>query len=128
MSHDPYVLAAIAALFAFAVYRRFRRLFARQALQPTRLKVRVVVLAIVAALFAFSGLHSPNFGAALLGGVALGAVLAWFGVRLTRFEVTPAEIFARYGFAFLDLSDPTFAANSGTPFGGAPRRAWGTAR
>jgi len=93
MSHDPYVLAAIAALFVFAVYRRFRRLFARQALQPSRLKVRVVVLAIVAGLFAFSGLNSPNFGAALLGGVAFGAVLAWFGLRLTRFEVTPGGIF-----------------------------------
>ena len=134
MSYDPYVLAAIAALFAFALYRRFRRLFGRQALQPTRLKVRVVVLAIVAALFAFSGLHAPNFAAALLGGVAFGAVLAWFGLRLTRFEVTPTGIFytpsgyigivlaalllSRLAYRFVVLY-PTFQASkaeTGDPF------------
>ena len=134
MSHDPYVLAAIAALFVFALYRRFRRLFGRQALQPTRLKVRVVVLAIVAALFAFSGLHAPNFAAALLGGVAFGAVLAWFGLRLTRFEVTPTGIFytpsgyigivlaalllSRLAYRFVVLY-PTFQASkaeTGDPF------------
>ena len=60
MSHDPYVLAVIAALVAFALYRRFRRLFGRQALQPARLKARVVMLAIVAGLFALRGLHSAN--------------------------------------------------------------------
>jgi hypothetical protein len=93
MNHDPYVLAAIAALVAFALYRRFRRLFGRQALQPARLKTRVVVLAIVAGLFALRGLHSPNIAAAMLGGGALGAALAYFGIRLTRFEVTPTGIF-----------------------------------
>ena len=95
MSHDPYVLAAIAALVLFALYRRFRRLFGRQPLQPARLKARVVVLAIVAALLAFRGLHSTNVTAAAVGGFAAGAALAYVGIRLTQFEVMPAGIFYR---------------------------------
>ena len=94
-SHDPYVLAAIAALVLFALYRRFRRLFGRQPLQPARLKARVVVLAVVAALLAFRGLHSPDGAAAALGGFAAGAALAFVGIRLTRFETMPGGVFYR---------------------------------
>jgi len=134
MSHDPYVLAVIAALFAFMLYRRFRRLFGRQALQPARLKARIVVLAIVAALFVLRGLHSPNIAAAVLGGGALGAALAWLGIRLTRFEVTEKGIFytpsgyigivlsalllSRLAYRFVVLY-PTFQASkaeTGDPF------------
>jgi hypothetical protein len=134
MNHNPYVLAVFAALFAFLLYRRFRRLFGRQALQPGRLKARVVALAIVAVLFAVSGLHSPNFAAAVLGGAALGAALAYFGIRLTRFEVTPAGTFytpsgyigivlaalllSRLAYRFVVLY-PTFQASkaeTGDPF------------
>jgi hypothetical protein len=134
MNHDPYVLAAIAALFVFVLYRRFRRLFGRQALQPARLKARVVVLGIVAGLFALRGLHSPNVAAAVLGGGALGAALAYFGIRLTRFEVTPAGVFytpsgyigivlsalllSRLAYRFVVLY-PTFVASkaeTGNPF------------
>jgi hypothetical protein len=93
MTHDPYVFAAIAAFVIFVLYRRFRRLFGRQALQPARLKMRVVVLALVTGLFALRGLHSPNIAAAGLGGFAFGFALAYLGIRLTRFEVTPAGIF-----------------------------------
>lgn len=93
MSHDPYVLAAIAALVVFALYRRFRRLFGRQPLQPARLKLRVVMLALVAGLFALRGLHSPNIAAAGLGGFAFGAALAYLGLRLTRFEIMPGGVF-----------------------------------
>lgn len=134
MNHDPYVLAVIAALFVFILYRRFRRLFGRQPLQPARLKARVVVLAIVAGLFALRGLHSPNIAAAVLGGGALGAALAWFGIRLTRFEVTEKGIFytpsgyigivlsalllSRLAYRFVVLY-PTFQASkaeTGDPF------------
>ena len=133
-NQNPYVLAVIAAFVAFMLYRRFRRLFGRQALQPARLKARVVMLAIVAGLFALRGLHSANIAAAVLGGGALGAALAWFGIRLTRFEVTPSGIFytpsgyigivlsalllSRLAYRFVVLY-PTFQAaraETGNPF------------
>lgn len=134
MNHDPYVLAAIAALVLFALYRRFRRMFGRQPLQPSRLKVRVVVMAIVVGLFAVRALHSPNVAAAGLGGFAVGALLAYVGLRLTRFEVMPAGIFytpsgyigivlaallasrLAYRFAVLYPSMRAAQAQSGDPF------------
>lgn len=93
MNQNPYVLAVFAALFVFLLYRRFRRLFGRQALEPARLKARVVVLAIVAGLFALRGLHSASIAGAVLGGGAIGAALAYFGIRLTRFDVTSTGVF-----------------------------------
>ena len=133
-NQNPYVLAAIAALVLFVLYRRFRRLFGRQPLQPSRLKGRVVVLAIVAGLFAFRAVHSPNIVAAILGGFAIGAALAYVGLRLTRFEVMPAGIFytpsgyiggvlavllvsrLAYRFAVLYPSMQAAQAESGDPF------------
>ena len=93
MNHDPYVFAAIAALVVFALYRRFRRLFGRQPLQPTRLKVRIALFTLVGLMILVRGLHSMDFAAAGLAGVAAGVALAYLGLRLTRFEVTPGGIF-----------------------------------
>jgi hypothetical protein len=134
MNHDPYVLAAIAALVLFVLYRRFRRLFGRQPLQLARLKARVVVLAIVAGFFALRALHSANIAAAGIGGFAIGAALAYVGLRLTRFEVMPSGVFytpngyiggvlavllvsrLAYRIAVLYPSMQTAQANTGDPF------------
>jgi hypothetical protein len=93
MNHDAYVYAATAALILFVLYRRFRRLFGRQLLQPARLKVRVAVLSLVTLLLVARSMHSTNLAAAGLTGFAAGAVLAYLGLRLTRFDVMPGGIF-----------------------------------
>jgi hypothetical protein len=93
MNHDPYVFAAMAALVLFALYRRFRKLFGRQLLQPSRLKVRIGILSLVMLLLVARSMHSANLAAAGLGGFAAGAALAYIGLRLTRFDVTPGDIF-----------------------------------
>jgi hypothetical protein len=93
MSHDPYVAAAIAALVLFAVYRRFRRLFGRQLLRPTRLKIRIALLTLVTIFTLLRGLHSMNLAAAGIVGIAAGAALAYAGLHLTRFVAMPGGIF-----------------------------------
>jgi hypothetical protein len=93
MSPDSYVLAVFVALFAFALFRRFRSLFGRQLLQPARLKTRIAVLSLVALLLAMRGLHSTNLAAAGVGGLIAGAALAYLGLRLTRFDAMPGGIF-----------------------------------
>jgi hypothetical protein len=93
MSHDPYVLAAMAALIMLALYRRFRSAFGRQLLQPTRLKVRIGVLSVVSLLLIVRGMHSPGFAVAGLVGFGAGVALALVGLRLTRFDVMPGGIF-----------------------------------
>jgi hypothetical protein len=93
MNHDAYVYAAMAALILFALYRRFRRLFGRQPLQPQRLKVRIVLLSLVTLVLVVRCMYSANLSAACLGGFATGAALAYWGLRLTRFDTMPGGIF-----------------------------------
>jgi hypothetical protein len=133
MSHDSYVFAAMAALILLALYRRFRSAFGRQPLQPTRMKLRIAILSVVALLLAVRVLHSPELAAAGLVGLAAGAALAWFGLRLTKFDVTPGGIFytpngyigavlaavlvGRLAYRFLVLyPGMQAAAQSGDPF------------
>ena len=93
MNHDPYVVAAIAALVLLALYRRFRSAFGRQRLKPTRIKLRIGVLGLATLMLVLRGMHSMDFAAAGLVGFAAGAVLAWYGLRLTRFDIMPGGIF-----------------------------------
>jgi hypothetical protein len=76
----------IAALVIFALYRRVRRSFGRQPLRRGRLMFRAGLLLLVATVLA---VHVPYAVAgALAGGVLLGVVLGFFGLRHTRFETT----------------------------------------
>jgi hypothetical protein len=136
MNHDAYVFAATAALILFALYRRFRRLFGRQPLQPARLKARVVILSVVSLLLAVRGLQSANLALAGFGGAAAGAALAYLGLRLTRFDATPNGIFytpnryigailsalllsrLAYRFGVLYPAMQAAHASSGDPFAG----------
>jgi len=93
MNQDAFVYAAMAALVLFALYRRFRSVFGRQLLQPTRLKFRIGVLSLVTLLLIARGTHSANLAMAGLAGFAFGAALAYVGLRLTRFDVMPGGIF-----------------------------------
>ena len=88
MPHDPYVFAAVAALFLFAIYRRVRRLIGRQPLAPSSLKIRIGVFSLLALLLALRGLRAPLVAEAGVAGFAGGVALAWLGIRLTRFETT----------------------------------------
>jgi cytochrome b561 len=88
MTDNPIVPAAIAMLVAFALYRRFRRLFGRQPVQPKRMKLRVGFLLLLGAFLLLRGFLHPQVALAMAGGAVLGAALAWLGLRLTLFDAT----------------------------------------
>ena len=88
---NPQILVwiGIAALVAWRLYKRMRRLIGRQKFSPARPWFTVVIFPLIfAALFAGSLPH-PGGSLALLGGATVGVALGLYGLRLTRFEVTP---------------------------------------
>lgn len=78
----------IAAILGWAIYRRARRSFGRQPVNVVRLRLRIGVLAVIGTLILVASAVNMNLLAALLGGIAGGAVLATVGLRHTRFEAT----------------------------------------
>jgi drug/metabolite transporter superfamily protein YnfA len=83
------VIAGFAVLFVFVMYRRFRRLFGRQPVQPARLKFRVAILLLAGGFLLLRGGLDAQGGLAVGLGLAGGVALGLLGVRLTRFEDTP---------------------------------------
>ncbi|MGH8296075.1 MAG: DUF1453 domain-containing protein [Steroidobacteraceae bacterium] len=81
----PYL---IAALIVWGVYRRMRRSFGRQRIRDRRMWTRIGILSAVAVLIAVVIARDVEVLGALLAGVACGAVLGYFGLRYTKFEVT----------------------------------------
>lgn len=81
----PYL---IAALVIWGVYRRMRRSFGRQRVRDARMWLRVGILAVVTALAAVSIARDIDVLGALVAGIAGGAVLGYFGLKYTKFEIT----------------------------------------
>jgi len=88
---DPQLLTPIlfAALLAWGIFRRLRRTFGRQRLDPGRMWFRVGILILVSVLYLGTAMRDPRllaaFGAGAVCGIALGVV----GLRHTQFESTP---------------------------------------
>lgn len=87
---DPKLIAPLitAALVAWILYRRLGRLFGRQAVNATRLKVRSAMLCAVAVLLLWALGRDLALVGVLLAGVAAGIVLGYVGLRHTQFEAT----------------------------------------
>jgi hypothetical protein len=77
--------ALMVPLAAFAIYRRVRGNFGPQPIRRKRMMARVAIFAVLAVVFALTGLYDPMLLAGLAGGIAGGAVLGMVGLRLTRF-------------------------------------------
>jgi len=82
----PYL---IVALVVWGVYRRMRRSFGRQRVRDGFMWFRVGMLALAAALIGVTIARAVDLLGILLAGIACGAVLGYFGLKHTRFEVTP---------------------------------------
>ncbi|HEY4038844.1 MAG TPA: hypothetical protein VGM15_08485 [Burkholderiaceae bacterium] len=87
------VYAAIAALIAWRLYSRVRRLVGRQTMNPSRAWTSVVAFSALLALLASSSIAQPLSAAALAAGAGLGAALGLYGLRVTRFEVEAGGFF-----------------------------------
>ena len=94
-SHPATLLlpAGIAALVGWRVYRRVRRMVGRQRLSKVRPWLTVCLFPLLVALLLLRSLFHPYSALALLAGVAAGAALGLYGLRLTRFEQTPVGLF-----------------------------------
>jgi hypothetical protein len=92
---DPQLITPIlfAALIAWGIYRRMRRTFGRQKVDVNRIRIRIGMFALVAALAVLGTVHDARTVGGLLAGIACGAALAVVGLRHTKFEVTPEGSF-----------------------------------
>jgi hypothetical protein len=82
----PYL---IVALIVWRLYRRMRRSFGRQRVQDGFLWFTIGVLTLATLFLGVLIAHDVDVLGALLAGIACGAVLGLFGLRYTKFEVTP---------------------------------------
>jgi hypothetical protein len=79
----PYVIALLAVE---VVYRRLRRSFGRQRLQPLRMRIRIGMLILLGATLLPAAVRSPPFLAADLAGLLVGIALGAWGSGRTRYE------------------------------------------
>ena len=87
------VTVGILILIAWRVYSRLRRLVGRQSLSRWRPWITLTMLSLVIVLLALTTLVHPERLLWLVGGVACGAALSVYGLKMTKFEPTPQGLF-----------------------------------
>jgi hypothetical protein len=80
--------ALILPLVVWRVYRRVRRNIGPQPLRPRRLGTAVVLFSLATVLLGVALWRHVQVVEGLAGGLLAGVVLAWFGLKLTRFSTT----------------------------------------
>ena len=88
MSSAHFFPVLLAGLFAWSIYRRVRRNIGKQNLHPRRAIRSIVILSLVSALIVGTSFQNTNLLIGFGGGLLLGALLGFAGLRLTRFETT----------------------------------------
>jgi hypothetical protein len=76
-------------LVIWRVYSRIRRMVGRQRLSKIRPWITLTVFPLIVAMLALAGLRHPERLTLLAGGLAVGTMLAVYGMRRTKFEITP---------------------------------------
>lgn len=88
MSSAHFVPISLVGLFAWSIYRRVRRNIGRQKLHPRRAITSVIIFSVVSVLVVSTSLQNTHLLLGFGGGLLLGALLGFVGLRLTRFETT----------------------------------------
>jgi hypothetical protein len=78
----------LAGLFAWGIYRRVRRNIGRQPLHPRRAIKNIVILLLISTVIFYESLQNADLLLGFGGGILLGALPGFAGLRLTRFETT----------------------------------------
>jgi hypothetical protein len=86
-------LVALVPLLVWRVYARFRRMMGRQRLSPARPWITLGVFSALTAVLAFAAHAHIERLWWMAAGWPAGALLAVYGLRLTRFEPTPQGLF-----------------------------------
>ena len=86
-------LLILLPLLAWRVYTRIRRVVGRQKFSRLRALSTLTIFPVLLALLAYASHAHVQALVGLAAGLAGGAVLAAYGLRLTRFEVTPEGMF-----------------------------------
>ena len=79
----------------WGIYRRVRRNIGRQKLQPRRILFSIVIFSLISALFIALSLQQMHLLLGIGGGLAVGVILGFAGLRLTRFETNGEGHFYR---------------------------------
>jgi hypothetical protein len=87
---SPTVPILLGGLFAWSIYRRVRRNIGKQKLRPRRYIFSLAIFVIFSLLFIAGAFqeHNMNLLFDFGGGLLLGGILGFFGLRLTKFETT----------------------------------------
>ena len=85
--------AGIAALVAWRLYARVKRMVGRQRLSRVRPWMTVCLFPSLVALLLLRSLLHPSSALALVAGVSAGVALGLYGLRLTKFEETQVGLF-----------------------------------
>jgi membrane protein CcdC involved in cytochrome C biogenesis len=88
MTPAPIAPFVVGGLVAWGIYRRVRRNIGRQPLRPRRITVSIVIFSVVSVLFIFVSLQNLHLLLGIVGGLLLGVLLGFVGLRLTKFETT----------------------------------------
>ncbi len=90
MTPSTPVFGAFLGLIAWRMYKRIRRNIGRQPLRPGRALTSIIIFSVfsVGIVFLSLYLHQPHLLLGIGGGLLLGVLLGWVGLRLTRFETT----------------------------------------
>jgi TRAP-type C4-dicarboxylate transport system permease large subunit len=86
-------IVGIGALIAWRVYARVRRSVGRQRFRPVRSWISAVLFPLLVVALLVGSFTHPLRAVAELAGVGIGIALAIYGLRLTKFEDTPAGTF-----------------------------------
>jgi hypothetical protein len=86
-------MALLIVLILWRLYLRLRRAVGRQHLTTARPWIIVILHPLLAFLFLMGAAGRPLALSALAGGLVAGVGLGIYGLRLTRFEVTPQGLY-----------------------------------